>query len=167
MKKVILLAGAGGTGKTTIAELLQEECGYVLLDGDNADTEFFPDGGQWLPENSEKLLKAHKKILNITKTLVDNGKQVVVDYIVFGRYLEYFRAFEKAFGGDLQIVVLFPAQAETVVRDKERGCWTAGEKRIAEVYAEYENIRVEFGGDVFIDTSGQTPRETLDAIRNR
>jgi len=59
------------------------------LDGDREDTEFFPDGNQWLPENSHLLGKAHEKILRKTRELVDKGKSVVIDYIIFGRYLEF------------------------------------------------------------------------------
>jgi adenylate kinase family enzyme len=166
MKKVIILAGPGGVGKTTIAKLIEKECNYVFLDGDNQDTEFFPDGGQWLPENSEQLRKAHNKILDSTKALTDSKKKVVVDYIVFGHYLEFFHAFSKVYGDDLQIVVLFPTQVETIIRDRERECWTAGKERIAEVYSEYENIKDDLGKDVFIDTSGQTPEGTLEFIKN-
>ena len=84
--RVVLLAGAGGTGKSTIAELISRQHGYELLDGDYEDSEFFPYGRQWLPENLNLLKKAHQKILLKTKRLVSSGKSVVVDYIIFGDY---------------------------------------------------------------------------------
>lgn len=58
MTKVLLLTGAGGAGKSTVAELIAKRDGYVYLDGDREDTEFFPEGKQWLPENVEKLQMA-------------------------------------------------------------------------------------------------------------
>lgn len=39
--KVLILTGPGGAGKTAIANLLVERCGFVLLDGDNVDSKFF------------------------------------------------------------------------------------------------------------------------------
>jgi len=166
MKKVIIITGPGGSGKTTIAKLIENECGYILIDGDQEDTEFFPNGGQWLPENSDKLHQAHDKILNKTTVLIKEGKQVIIDYIVFGHYLEFFNKFAEAFGNDLQIIVLYPEQAETITRDKERYCWTTGVDRIAAVYCEFEKIKDQLGKDKFIDTSGKTPEETFNMIRN-
>ena len=162
MKKVIIITGPGGSGKTTIARLLNKECGYVLLDGDKEDTEFFPNSGQWLPKNSDKLEKAQDKILDITKGLVKDKKIVVVDYIVFGHYAEFFDKFRKAFRDDLQIAVLFPEQSEIVVRNKERKCWTTGVDRIKSVYYEFEKLKDKIGEECYFNTSGQTPAETFD-----
>jgi adenylate kinase family enzyme len=166
MKKVILLTGPGGAGKSTIAELIEKECGYIFIDGDQEDTEFFPNGNQWLPENSENLKKAHTKILNTAKKLVDEEKKVVIDYIIFGQYLDFFKSFSDEFGDDLQIIVLFPEKTEIIDRDKKRECWTTGEERINAVYSEFEEIKNVIGKDKFIDTTGQTAEETLDIIKN-
>ena len=161
MKKVIILTGPGGAGKTTIAKLIKKECGYTRLDGENAAAEYFPNNGQWLPENSDKLCQAHDKILRKAKKLVQAGKRVVIDYIIFGQYLDFFNKLKMAFGDDLQIAVLFPKRSEIVIRDKARICWTTGEERIKAVYNEFAKIRDEVGEDKYIDTSGQTPEETF------
>ena len=162
MKKVIIITGPGGVGKSTIAELLKKECGYVLLDGDNEDTEFSPNGGQWSSENSENLKKAHNKILKKTEELVKQGKKVVVDYIIFGYYSDFLNKFRETFGNDLQITILFPNQSEIIIRDKERECWTTGEERIKKVCFELEKIKNEVGEENYIDTSNQTPEETFE-----
>ena len=162
MKKVVIITGPGGAGKTTIAELIEKECNYVLLDGDNEDTEFFPNGDQWLPENSNKLKKAHDKILNKAKELVLNGNKVVIDYIIFGHYLEFLNKLSEQFDDDLQIAVLFPEQKEMISRDKERKCWTTGTDRIKAVYSEFEKIRDKIGNDKYLNTSGQSAKETFN-----
>jgi adenylate kinase family enzyme len=164
MCNVLLLTGPGGAGKSTIAKLIAERCDYVYLDGDREDTEFFPgeDDYQWAPENKELLRQAHQKILNKTKDLVKEGNNVVVDYIIFGHYLEFLQKFQKEFGNDLTIRVLMPKLEEIIKRDQERNIWTTGAERIKAVSEEFIAIKDQIGADNFIDTTGQTPEETFE-----
>lgn len=164
MPKVLLLTGPGGAGKTTIAEFLTERGDFVYLDGDNEDTEFFPNGNQWLLENAELLQKAHEKILRKTEKLVEQGKNVVIDYIIFGRYMEFIQSFRDAFGDDFAVKVLFPSKEALVKRDTDRECWTTGKERIDAVYAEFETIRDEIGSEGYLDTTGQSAEETAEFI---
>lgn len=166
-KRVLILTGPGGSGKTTIADLLVEKCGFVKIDGDNLDTEFFPNGGQWFPENIERLKLAHEKIFAEVKKRFSDGKNnVVLDYIIFGDYLRFIEMFKKEFGDKLEIKVLFPNKEEMVKRDKERECWTTGIDRISAVRAEFEAIKDVIGKDSFIDTTGQTLNDTFEKYFN-
>ena len=162
-KKVLILTGPGGSGKTTIADLLVKRCGFVKVDGDHLDSEFFPEGRHWLPENFKKLKQAHDKIfIEVKKSFNQGRNKVVLDYLIFGHYLEFFGRFKKEFGNNLEIKVLFPTKEEMIKRDKERECWTTGIERIEAVRAEFEAIREEVDIDNFIDTTGQTPEGTFD-----
>ena len=161
-KKVLILIGPGGSGKTTIADLLVQKHNFIKIDGDNLDTEFFPNGGQWMPENLDKLKQAHKKIFTKVKELFDKGeKSVVLDYIIFGDYLNFLEMFKNEFGDKLEVKVLFPTKEEMVKRDEKRECWTTGAERISMVRAEFEAMKDMIGADNFIDTTGQTPEMTL------
>ncbi len=164
MPKVLILTGPGGSGKSTIAKLLAERCNYEYLDGDREDTEFFPgsDDYQWSPENSELLQLAHQKILNKTKEFYRKGCNVVVDYIIFGHYLEFLQKFSQEFGNDLTVRVLMPKLEETIRRDQERNIWTTGADRIKAVTKEFMTIKDKIGAENFIDTTGQTPEETFE-----
>lgn len=166
-KKVLILTGPGGSGKTTIVDLLVKRCGFIKIDGDNLDTEFFPNGGQWFPENFKRLKQAQKKIFTEVKKTFNNGENnVVLDYIIFGNYLEFLEVFKREFGDKLEIKVLFPAMEEMVKRDEERECWTTGIDRISTVCAEFEAIKDVIGKDSFIDTTGQTPNDTFEKYFN-
>ena len=162
-KKVLILTGPGGSGKTTMADLLVKRRGFVKVDGDRLDSEFFPEGRHWLPENFKKLKQAHDKIFAEVKKAFKKGENnVVLDYLIFGHYLEFFEKFKKEFGNSLEIKVLFPTKEETIKRDKERECWTTRIERIEAVRAEFEAIKDAVGKDNFIDTTGQTPDETFE-----
>jgi adenylate kinase family enzyme len=161
MARVLLITGPGGSGKTAISELLEEKHGWIRVDGDREDTEFFPNNGQWLPENTEALSKAHDKIIRIAKEKFALGGNVVIDYIIFGRYVEFIEKLRKEFGDSFEVRVLWPTKQETVTRDLERECWTTGEKRISEVMAEFESIKKEIGPTNYIDTTTQSPEETI------
>ena len=164
MKKILLITGPGGAGKTTVAEILQKTYGYCMLDGDQEDTEFFPKGGQWLPENSQLLALAHQKIIQKVKKLAEDNKKIVVDYIIFGNYADFMESFRKEFRKDFKVKVLFPSEEVTIQRDAERECWTTGSKRIKQVRKEFLKNKDVFGHHNFIDTSTQTPEETAKQI---
>lgn len=162
INEVLLLAGPGGVGKTTIAELLAKKCGYVVLDAENIDSKFFPNGGQWLPENVKLLSKAHDEIIGKAKELYDSGEKLIIDYIIFGHYREFIEKLREAFGRHLSVRVLFPSEEATIKRDVERESWTTGSERIRTVRAEYEDLKGEIGTENYIDTSDQTPQQTLE-----
>lgn len=166
MSKVLLLTGPGGAGKSTIANLIAKRCDYAYIDGDFEDTEFFPsdlfpEGEQWLEKNAKRLRQAHLKIINMAKALHDKNKDVVVDYIIFGFYLEFINSFQKEFGKDFEIKVLFPAKEEIIKRNNERDCWTIAVDRIEAVHSELKSIKGEIGEENFLNTAGQTPEETF------
>lgn len=167
MPNVLLLTGPGGAGKTTVATALSKRMGFAYLDGDREDTEFFPAGGQWLPEKKDLLKKAHEKILRRTREFVQQGNNVVIDYIIFGRYQEFIASFRRAFGEDFSARVLFPSEKELIRRDVERVCWTTGPERIRAVFEEFASLKDVIGEENYLDTTKQTPEETIaDILRS-
>lgn len=164
MPKVLILTGPGGSGKTTIAEAIAEKSDYVYLDGDNEDTEFFPDGNQWLPENDELLRKAHEKILKKTVELHNQNNNVIVDYIIFGLFEEFIDMFESEFGNDVSIKVLLPDIKTLVQRDIDRDCWTTGIERITTVSEEFMFLRDIIGPENYMNNSDQSIEETVTAV---
>lgn len=164
MTSVLILTGPGGAGKSTIGQLLEEKYGFAYLDADREDTEFFPEGGQWLPENRELLAKAHEKILQKTKEIALQGKNVAVDYIIFGQYLRFIDLFKQEFGPNLYVKVLMPSRDALIKRDTERKCWTTGTERIDAVTKEFMEIQDAIGRENFIDSTKESPVETATRL---
>ena len=184
LPNIVLLLGSGGVGKTTIAEKLSKEYGYHWLDGDNADTEIFPNGGQWKKENQKKLKKAHELVLKKTNEVFKTGKRVVVDYIGFNylmakiisknkKYLSlkttylkhYLDLFVDNFGKDLRIVIL-TADMETIIkRDKDREYWTTGKANVELVLGRLDELKNCYG-ESFIDTSKMSTDDVISSILN-
>ncbi len=160
----MVLTGPGGSGKTTIAELLAQQYGYSSIDGDNLDTEFFPNGGQSLPENLDRLKLAHQKILQAAKDASLHGNNVVVDYIIFGDYMNFFEIFRREFGDKLEIKVLWPSEDVNINRDKTRECWTTGADRIRAVRNKLWSFRDCIGKGNYINTSELTPFEVVELL---
>jgi len=162
-KKILILTGPAGAGKTTIADLLVDRCGFLKVNGDALDKEFFPDGGHGLPGISERLKKSHDKIFAAAKEVFRGSENdIVVDYIIFDNYLDFFGRFKQEFGDNLEIKVLFPTEEEMIRRDRERECWTVGPDRILAVRAQFEAIKELIAENSFVDTTGQTPDATLE-----
>ncbi|MDO8669487.1 MAG: AAA family ATPase [Candidatus Buchananbacteria bacterium] len=161
MSKVLILTGPCGAGKTTISELLEKEHGFIRINGDILDTEFFPQGGQWLEKNHVALIKSHDKILAKTKEAFDSGSNVVVDYIIFDKHLDFFEKFKKEFGNNLAIKVLFPDQKHLNQRDINHQCWTSGPEHISQSYGHFESLKMYLGEKNYIDTSEMTEDEVI------
>lgn len=154
--------GPAGSGKTTISELLATKLDFKQIDGEFIDSKYFPKGGQWLPENLEKLQRAHDDVLAETKKAFDDGKNnVVVDYIIFGDYISFINNFKKVFEDNLVMRVLMPEEKELVRRDAKRECWTAGPEHIKRVMNELSSIKNIIGEENYINTTNQTPEETF------
>ncbi|MCL0030817.1 AAA family ATPase [Dehalococcoidia bacterium] len=165
LPNIVLLLGSGGVGKTTIAEKLSKEYGYHWLDGDNADTEIFPNGGQWKKENQKKLKKAHELVLKKTNEVFKTGKRVVVDYIGFNYLKHYLDLFVDNFGKDLRIVIL-TADMETIIkRDKDREYWTTGKANVELVLGRLDELKNCYG-ESFIDTSKMSTDDVISSILN-
>ena len=101
---------------------------------------------------------------NKTKEIFQAGKNVVIDYIIFGDYERFIEIFRQTFGNNFDIVVLFPSQEEIMKRDKDRECWTTGPDRIAAVYREFEEVKDVIGAEHFLNTSSHIPKETAAKV---
>jgi|GEM_PF-2365009 hypothetical protein len=55
----------------------------------------FQGGAEWDTANIDLLKKGHEKILRMTKDLVSQGNKVMIDYIIFGDFLNFIQSFQE------------------------------------------------------------------------
>jgi hypothetical protein len=72
------------------------------------------------------------------------------------------KKYQKQFSNNLRIIVLLPKKTVTIKRDKQRKCWSAGEKCIDWLYHRFILLKPIWGADCFIDNSNETPTQTIE-----
>ena len=155
--KVLILTGPCGSGKSTIAKLIAKHSNFEVVSGDDIKGKLFPDIGD-ITEFPEKLEKVKEQILKNTQEHFNNGKNVIVDYVILGK--KQIENYRNLFKSNLIIKVLLPEKDELIQRDKNRDCWTAGHDCTSELFEKFERLKGYIGKDNFIDTTNETPKET-------
>jgi len=157
---VIIIAGPTGVGKTTLSKMLSRyyDCGY--LSEDEIAKEIFPDEYKNIEDYPDKVKIIARELFQRAKEIFNSGKCVVMDRINFEK--EFIEEIRKTFDSDLILKVLWPPLETTIERDRIREGWTSGENAIKLFYKKYEELKPDIGEENYIDTSNQTPEETLE-----
>jgi len=160
---VLLLTGACGSGKSTVARLVGRERGWVHISEDEVwERTFRKDRGPLgTDEHRRKRQEVHRMVFEQIAAHIQSGRRVVIDATVHESPPESYREYE-AFFRDNQIEwtlrVLHPRVDVAIRRDRLRMGWHAGEDGVRRLHSKF-TFKV-FPGECFIDTSDQTPEET-------
>ena len=157
--KVIIITGPTGTGKTTLSRMVVKNHSYEYISGDEIKDELFP-GVEDITEFPDKLLAVKEELLKRAKELFDDGKSVVIDYVILGE--KYIKKIKNTFGTDLIMKVVLPSVESIMKRDKKRTNWTSGEDSVKHLYERYQQLKPVFGEENYIDNTGETPEETFE-----
>ena len=159
---VVWLTGLPGSGKTTIARILEKELrarGYKveLLDGDEVRKWLSPEAG-FTREDRERHLR---RVIYVSKLLARNGVIVLASFVSPYRSI---RAEARRIIGDF-IEVYVKCSLETVIKIDPKGLYTRalrGEIKhmtgIDDPYEEPENP------EVIVDTEKDPPEENAKKI---
>ena len=163
MSKLYLITGPAGVGKSTVSKAIAESLEKsVLLEGDEVYHHVV--GSYVSPWKEGNHLEVFWKVcINIIKTYLDSGYDVVFNYIIMPEKLSLLQnAFE---GIDTKFIVLLVDEETILARDKERRKdWQMG-PRCLELLQDFKEV--EYPKQYILDTSKLSVEETVKEILNQ
>lgn len=165
---IFLVTGIMASGKSTVAQLLAEKFDKgVHLRGDSFRRMIVSGREEYMPTPSQAAVQQLRLRYKITASAADaffdEGFNVVVQDVVIGPFLSEFTKLVR--NRPLYVVVLTPSEREIERRESTRskkgyGAWTISQLNQI-LHTETQKI------GLWIDTSEQTPHETVDEILRR
>jgi predicted kinase len=158
MSYFVIIRGAAGVGKTTLARLLAKRINAEVFHFDDIMNELGMDyvpGDKWIP--LEKFLKADKVMLPKFREILGCGKSIVIDGNFYHR-----EQIEDLIEGLHFKNIVFTLKAEIkecLKRDKERK-GPIGGQAICAVY----KLVSGFDYGTIISTDGKTPAEVVEEM---
>ena len=114
-KRAVIAAGANGVGKTTFALQFMAEHDFEFLNADEIAKELSAENP------SEKKISAGKIFFKKLNETVTQGKSLLLESTLSGRYLQQHFGIWRANGYQIQIVFIFVESPEvSIARIKER-----------------------------------------------
>lgn len=171
--KIIVVSGVQGAGKSTVASLLAarfDRGAYV-----EADTlqRMIVAGGRWVTDDGgpgQPQGEAHRQLrlrlrnaCLLATSFRNAGFTAVIDDIIIGERWNHLR--EDLAPEPFHLVVLAPDVATVVERDAARKSHTVGAEWAQ--FLDEEQRRTMMGTGLWVDSTAQTPHETVDEVLRR
>jgi len=118
-KKILLITGTAGAGKTAIGQYIESKSNYIFIDGDAIQKKV----NYFARKNSEQKKDYFKDTIETTMILLALGYNVVVGYIINRDTLEYYTDVLQKHGIAPTFRVLVPNRQVCIDRDLKRECW--------------------------------------------
>ena len=156
-RKVLLISGTAGAGKTALGQLIERKSDYIFIDGD-AISKRVNHYARLIP--GVAVQDYQKETIRTMLVLLGLGYDVVVGYVINQEILRwYYEGLEK-----YQITpvfrVLVPDRDVCLQRDIDRECWTAGAEYVDRWFDEQREY-MKTDQEICIDSSQETLEDTF------
>jgi chloramphenicol 3-O-phosphotransferase len=167
-RAVILVTGIQAAGKSTIAQLLAERLpNSVHVRGDLFRRMIINGRADMTPDPTSEAMRQLRLRYQLAATVSDAyfqaGFTVIVQDVILGSHLAEMTAMIRS--RPLLVIVLAPQAAAIADREERRGKTAYGRWAIEQLDTVLRHQTPRLG--LWLDTSGQTPAETADAILSR
>jgi hypothetical protein len=156
-RKVLLITGTAGAGKTSIGQLIENKFNYIFVDGDAIQKRV----NSYAKCDPNFQVDYQAETINTMLILIALGYNVVVGYIIYGETLKMYIDELEKYKITPIFRVLVPERNVCLDRDNTRECWTAGEVWVDKWYDEMRSY-LTTQKSLCIDNSNETLEETLN-----
>lgn len=162
MPNLYIITGPAGVGKSIISkELAKSYNKSALIEGDDIYHQVIGGFVQAWKEGNH--LKTFWKVcVNIIKTYLEDGFDVVFNYIITPENLELIKTAFKDY--NVKFVVLITDEATLLARDKERPIDCQMGQRCLTLLNSFKNRN--YNSNNILDTSSLSVNKTVDIIKN-
>ncbi|NPV06732.1 MAG: AAA family ATPase [Anaerolineae bacterium] len=158
-RRVILISGPVGAGKSAVGQYIERHYGYVFIDGDAISKRLNYRARQDPALKADECLY-HKETMRTMMVVLGLGYDVVVGYVLGSDEVQAYVGRLAEYGIRPLVRVLLPSRETCITRDIERPCWTAGTDFVDRWYAQQRALK-DLSLLACIDTSLETVEETV------
>lgn len=156
-RKILLITGTAGAGKTALGQLIQRKHHRIFVDGDAIQKRVH----FYAKQDPSIGVDCQAETRNTALILLALGYDVVVGYIINKETLQAYQSELAKYHIVPVFRVLVPERSVCLQRDIARDCWTAGEVWVDQWYEEMRAFLVT-DNSLCVDSSSETLQETYE-----
>ena len=157
-RKVLLISGTAGAGKTALGQFIESKSDYIFVDGDAISKRV---NHYMKPDPSTAMHEYQKETLRTILVLLGLGYDVVAGYVINQEALRWYREGLARYLITPAFRVLVPKRDVCLQRDIDRECWTAGAEYVDRWYDEQRAYLIT-DPEICIDSSQESLSDTFD-----